>query len=499
MRIPYPERISLWGAAVFATLLFLVQQMEGTALYFSAGCAAFILIATLAFNIAGGLTRASGAYIFFYAVLVFIVGVTYKAWLGEAAQTNLRAPKTDILVYLGGISGMLVAALISRAIRPRKPLLKNVLPDRAMFRASVGCIVFGIVGGSLIPLLGEGSSRLNSAFTQLNNLVPLGIIIGVVYEIRSSGGRRSINLPVLMGATYYFLYYGIINLSKQGMLTPIVCWALPVCAMRYRLTVLQLMTLAAGVFLTFYLLVPYSQYTRRIIPGTASTSQRVAVAEKLFSDPAEIRRGYQEDTPAGVSYYNTAQGFWDRLNLIYIDDAVNNITDEGRVFGLYPVVFSLLNTIPHVFWPGKPSISFGNLYAHEIDLLSPGDTTTGVSFSPTAEAYHMRKWLGLLVVAPLLWLMFFAVYDLVIGDLRSTPWGLLVLVLLAHTAPEGALTGNVLLVSFYLEALVFCAFFAAWVAPYVAILVLGPARPAETLDAPPRVPVRSRRALDLQT
>ena len=44
-------------------------MLEGTALYFSAGCVVFILIAAFAFNTAGGLTRASGAYVFLYSVL----------------------------------------------------------------------------------------------------------------------------------------------------------------------------------------------------------------------------------------------------------------------------------------------------------------------------------------------------------------------------------------------------------------------------------------------
>ena len=44
MRIPFPERVPIGGVAVFAVALFLVQWLEGTALYFSAGCVAFILI-----------------------------------------------------------------------------------------------------------------------------------------------------------------------------------------------------------------------------------------------------------------------------------------------------------------------------------------------------------------------------------------------------------------------------------------------------------------------
>ena len=94
----------------------------------------------------------------------------------------------------------------------------------------------------------------------------------------------------------------------------------------------------------------------------------------------------------------------------------------------------------------------------------------------------MKKWLGVLVVAPLVWLAMFVLFDSLCGDLRTTPWGLLVLALLSHTASEGALSGLISFMTFGVEALLFCVFFAKWVAPFVAIPVLGPDR----RKAPPR-------------
>jgi hypothetical protein len=474
VRIPFPVRVRLDRVAIFAAVLFAVQRFEGTPLYFSAGCVLFILIAALAFNTAGGLARTAGAYVFFYSLLVVIIGLCYKAYLGEPADSNLADPHTDIKVYVCGITAMLAAVIVSRRFARRTGLLQNMLKESRMYRASVGCMVFGVAGGFILALLGEAGARLISAFTQLNQLIPLGIIIGVMYEIRSSRGTRSINMPLIFAIAYAFAFYGLLSFSKQGMLLPLVCWALPVCAMQYRLTRMQMLGCVVGVFLIFQYLVPYAQYGRNYLGEDPTLSQQVAISVRLLKHPKGTRKQYLEGAEGDLGgYYNKPQGFWDRLQFISVDDGLVNITDQGKVFGLWPVKACFLNAVPHVFWPDKPHIAFGNYYAHEIGGLAEDDTTTGISFSPTAEAYHWARWLGVLVVAPLLWLLLFLVFDLFLGDLRDSPWGLLILALLTHVAPEGMLSNLIHFLTFDLEAIVFCAIFATYVAPLFAIAVLG--------------------------
>jgi hypothetical protein len=477
VRIPFPERVPIGPVAIFAVVLFAIQSVEGTALYFSAGCMAFLLIAALAFNVAGGLTRASGAYVFFYSMLVVIVGICYKAFLGEPGQSNLSDPHTDIAVYVGGITAMLGAAFVSRRLSRKSGLLQNVLKDSGMYRAAVGCMVFGVGGAFMISLLGESGIPLNKAFAQLNNLGPLSIIIGVMYEIRRSGGTRSVNVPVAVSAIYTFLYYGILGFSKQGMLLPFYCWLLPVCALRFRLSRLQIISCALGLFIIFHYLVPYSQYGRRFQQPNQTLGEKISISMGLVEHPEQTRQAYEED-PGGAEYFNTPQGFWDRLQFISPDDRLINITDEGRVFGWAPIKASFLNAIPHVLWPNKPNLNYGNLYAHEIGGIPDEDTSTGISFSPTAEAYHMAKWVGVFVIAPLIWSLLFVVFDSLFGDIRASAWGLLSVALISHIAPESALTGAIYLMTFGTAILTFCAFFAVRVAPIFAIAVLGADRRA---------------------
>ena len=479
MRIPFPERVPLDRVAVFAAVLFAIQLYQGTALYFSFGCVAFILLAAVAFNAGGGLTRVPGAYVFFYSLLVVIVGVTYKAILGEPADSNLADPQTDIEAYVGCMASLLVAVLIARHFSRKDGLMQNLMKDSQMFRSSVGCMVFGISGGFMIAMLGEAAAKLNSAFTQLDQLIPLGIIIGVMYEIRRSGGTRSSNTPIIIGILYCFVFGGLLAYSKQGMLLPLLCWALPVCALQYRLSSNQVLGCLLGAFIIFYYLVPFVQYGRSFRQDNSTLNQNMDVALPLLEHPQKTRETYLEIiSGAAPGYYNTTQGFMDRMQFVSVDDALINVTDQGRVFGLSPIKSVFLNVVPHVIWPDKPDLKLGNNYMHEIQGKSfdEGDVTTGISFSPTAEVYHWAKWYGVFFVAPLLWLMLFLVYDALFGDLRSTPWGLLVMAQISHAAPEGGINATIVMCTFGVEIFFFCAMFATYVAPLFAILALGPDR-----------------------
>jgi hypothetical protein len=396
---------------------------------------------------------------------------------------------------------MLGAVLVSRRLSRRSGLMQNLLKESGMYRASIGCIVFGVAGGFIIALLGEEGAKIGTAFTQINQLIPLGIIIGVMYQIRRSYGARSVNLPTAFAIIFVFIIYGLFSFSKQGMLLPLICWALPVCAMRYRLTSLQMGSCMFALFIIFHYLTPYADYGRNFRGEANTFSEKVALSDRLLEHPDQTRQKYLDSTVgASGGYYNTPQGFWGRLQFISVDDGLINLTDHGHVFGLWPVKATFLNAIPHVIWPNKPDLNLGNNYMHEINgqPMGEGDTTTGISFSATGEAYHWAKWFGIFAVAPLIWLLLFVVLDSLIGDIRTSPWGLLVLAGLSHIAPEGMLSGAIAFLTVGVEAVIFCALFATFVAPFFAIAVLGPdrrwtQRPVSPSTQPALTPVQRLR------
>lgn len=464
MRLPFPQHIPLRYAAYFATLLYIAQFLQGTDPAFSLCSFLFILISTLTFNLADGFSRASGAYVFFYASNAVILGIFWKAVQGEPANSNLTHPLLTIQAHLAGITAMFVAVFISRRFTRKRPFLRNMITDANLLNASLGCMILGLLLIVVFMSVGFQSGSALSALSQLNHFLELSIILGVLYQIRRSGGTSSVNLPVLIAMVSTFAL-GVVGFSKQGMFTPPVCWLIAAASQRYRVSRSQIIGFILATSFALYYLVPYSQYGRNFI--TKSPSENLATSISLLSNLDYVREQFKLDSETRLEnrvqgYFDTPQGFIDRVSMISVDDALITVTEEKGPFGLSPIYLQFEGLIPHVLWPEKPTYRFGNLYAHEIGMVAPDDTVTGISFSPVGEAFRVGRWMGVLLVAPILWIMLFTLYDSLCGDVRKAPWGLLAIVLLAHIAPNGLLGGVIYMLGYGAAGIIFVALVASY-------------------------------------
>lgn len=477
MRLPFPERIPVNYAVAFAAVLCIAQLAEGTNVTFVLCSFFFIIIASLTFNLAGGFTRASGGYVFFYAVLAVILGITWKAVLGESGHSNLSQPSLTMEASLGCISAMYLAVFVSRKLTRKKALLAELVKPGDMFRASVGCIVIGmiLIAVAFIP---HDNGSFIGALSQINQFLPLAIILGTIAQIRKSGGTSALSIPAVIAGVVAF-GLGLINFSKQGIFMPPLCWLIAAASQRYRITLKQAAGFALGFFLMAHYLVPYAQYGRDI--GNGTFSGNVDLSLSLLPQLDWVREQYKQEVANATSddrqgYFNTSQGFLDRLQMIYPDDSIINVTQDNGTIGLGPIILEFENIIPHFLWPGKPVIKIGNMYAHEVGSIAPDDFTTGISFSPTGEAYHTEGWLGIFFLAPLLWIMLFVIYDSLCGDVRVSPWGLLAIVIFAHSAPEGMLGGIFYLAAYGAFGIIIAALAAGYVMPIIGSLFIGEKR-----------------------
>jgi hypothetical protein len=493
MRIPFPTRIPVLWASVFAVGLLIVQQFEHTNFFFSLLFFAFVMLTVTAFNTAGGFSRPSGGYVFFFGVLTCIFGVVWKALLGEPADSNLEDPLLTMAAYVGSMACMVGLVYVARhLLKGRRSFASRMGSDSLdLGDASLGCLVMAVSLEVIndFSLLPGGNGSLINALNHINFFYPLAIILGTLHTIRSSRGRRSVGFVNLV-AGILMLYAGMISFSKQGMFTGIVCWAVAAASTGLRLTRTRIIVLGVFALIAFRYLVPLSQVGRDLIYEGEPESQRLATVVDLLSHPVELRAQYNavliqsnESAAQGykIGYYNTAQGFAERLAMIATDDQLIAYTGRGHVEGLAPLEFDFINLIPHFILPKKENLdvgggkysNHGNYYAHEIGNIPNDDTSTGISFSSTAEAFHLASWLGVLLLAPIVWGAVFLISDYLYGDPRTSPWALFMLVYFSHSAPEGSLGATIQGEQLGSIALLSIMYFSIHFAPIIGSLFAG--------------------------
>ncbi len=487
MRVKFPTRISPTKTLIFGSVLFCVQQLEHTGLVFSLLFFGFIVIANFAFNAGGGFSRASGAYVYLFALLTCGLGVTWKAVLGEPADSNLLVPQLDMACYA---ASMLMLLLVILANKKLTGTAKGIAPGELDYTlAALGCLVLGVAQAMLNTIGAGGPGSILAIINQLSQFFALAIILGTIGAIVDSGGQRSVNF--ISGLAMAMVFIGsMLAFTKQGMLTPIACWLVGASFLHFRLRLVHYIVIGAFAVFAFTVM-PLIGEGRIYAPAGASYPVRAALVYHILTNLKEAKE-QETETLANVvafqgksGYYNTPQGFMERLSILSVDDAFFNYTNKGNYIGYRPIIEDYENFIPHFLLPDKPVPIGGNYYAHEIGgFLADADDSTGISFSPVAEAYHVDGWVGVFLLLPAIWLSLFVGVDYICGDLRRSPWGLLVVVIFAHAAAE-SLLGSLIWISGYgnlglIFAIVFCTYFA----PVVGALFYGGNRTAERASPP---------------
>ncbi len=485
MHIPFPERILYSRALIFACALAGVQLLERTNPYFTGLCFCYILVATTAFNIAGGMRFPSGVFIGSNAIISLVFPLVVKAILGEPADTRLRAGAHTIEVYLCGMVAMLAAAIFSQHFRTRNSLMAKLLPIRNLQASYYGNSVVAVLVTFTFFTVGVGG---NGSFTallaQINHFPTLALLLGVVYTIQKTHGKRSASWPLTIGIAIASIGGGLLTLSKEAILTPVFCWVLVAAIYRYRLHLINAFVLAAAIYLSAAYMTPVVAVARGYQGNPDSAwGSNVQLTAYLLANMNETRDLYNEafvDPSASIGYYNTRLGLLDRMEFLAVDSALIQVADRDGPMGYEPIKDAFANFVPHIFWRDKPTGFFGNLYGRQIEIISSLDIYTGVSFGPTADAYREGLMFGVLVIEPLLLAFGFFLLDSLIGDTRSNPVGLIIVALLLRVSSEGMLTGMLGLLAQPMYATLFAAFLCAYIFPILG-RVFGRTTPA----APP--------------
>lgn len=480
MRIGFPERVSPAGAFVFAAVSFGIQQAQHTDIVYSSLYFAFLILSALAFNTAGGFSRVAGAYYFWFSVLICIFGVTWKMVINEPGQSNLQVPNLTMTCYVVCASMFLIVATILRTFDLRRYEFGAGDRSRSLnyTAAGLGCILFTFGNDVASFIFGIAPGGLLSALRQLDQFLPLGIMLATIGAINDSKGKRTVSFVSLFGMAFMFIQ-GLTVFSKQGMLTPMVCWLIALIYKRFDLGRPQIIAIVIGTFLSLYVFSPLSQ-ARDLVNDQMSLGEKAVIAVDALIHIQRTREHVAEvvaDAVPSHSYYSTSQNaLIQRLNMIGTDDALISVGDVAEPLGLQPVEDDFINFIPHAIAPNKRDPLTGNHYAHEIGgMVGDEDFGTGISFSPVAEAFRVERWFGLFLILPAVWLILFSSTEFICGNFKTSPWSLLPLLMYAHVAPEGLLSGQIYLIGFGNGAILLAILVSTRLAPTIGRLFYGSA------------------------
>ncbi len=479
MRLPYPTRININHVLIVALLLLFAQLLDGTDPIFAFLASLAMVFSAMAFNALNGLATTSGAFVFFMAIPTFIILIFIKVFTWEPSDKHFQQPMITITATAIGWAGILAAAGLSRRFSTMRNFVRFTARDLENLKnTSAGLLVIGLFSQVLLTNYNTGGTgTVWTALNQLNIFIPMATILATYYEICISRGTRSMNWIVLV-SIFYVAGFGFIAASKQGMYGPFFSYFLVCAALEYRFRPLQVMAMLAWLAFAAGFLFPWAQYARSMTRQSTLTGT-VEATISLLRDPATIPAMYQwyadslkanADVNQVSLCYDRPHGLLDRESLICQDDRLIHVTEHTGPVGLSYLVDGFEMVVPHFLWPGRITLSLGNIYGRETDEASQDDFTTAVAWAPIGDAYRELGWSGIVVAMPILYFFTFIFLNGVFGDARESPWGLVLVAYAAFAAPGLLLPVHPQLWGHYVPLILVVMWVTRYVAPQVAVI-----------------------------
>jgi len=450
--IPLPSHLPMRRVIAAAFVLLVLQLLSGTELIFAQLIFLFVVLAGLTANLLGGIRTLPGFCLTMIALKLVLVSQVAKVVFWEAADHNLKQPRTTAAVLVLGLTSVLMAALVIARLKTRRVLFQGKVNLDYLQRASwIAFIIFLIASpGYLLVGTGDGYVQIGGIAGLMKRLIPCGgiaVVAGTAHAILASDGKRCLSGLNLRPLLVMFLF-GMYGASKEGMISPFMYFGLTAAAFRFRLGSTHLLALLGFALFLNFVLFPFGQVARNQIRGygfagtvteIGSFSSEYLTSLKGFR--SLYRRSHEglEDSNMNV-YFDRPIDVLERMSLIKPCDSLVDATlelGESRWETIMPAFESLLPA--SIFW--RPYKNSSNYLGIKSGMISEDNEGTSISFGFIADSFSSFRWLGTALIPFALCLLLFGVTQCLTGPMEQNIWWAYFCGLYFHQVAEYNISG----------------------------------------------------------
>jgi len=236
---------------------------------------------------------------------------------------------------------------------------------------------------------------------------------------------------------------GMLFASKEGILTPLLCWLVVVAAARHRFGWSGIIGLAAVLIVLWAYVYPFSQNARVPIRAARTLFEKADLIVDYFRNPTDfpdVTSTGDESAEFGSSAPKV--GIVSRYSTL---PSIGMLIDADQKLGYTSIeryAPTLVGFVPHALWPDRPVSISSNELGHKAGFrLGAADTTTGIAIGTPALYFDLGGWLALIVYTLLCFALFFFIGVRIVGPSTTGIWGLVLIGTEANMAgnasPEG--------------------------------------------------------------
>jgi hypothetical protein len=488
---PLPRSIYLRRiepAPICVVVYWLLMLVMGTDVIDASLLAVAMAFGFMSVAVVGGFKTAPGLLNFVLLFKFLLVALAVKTITLQAADSNLRAPRTTSEVMAVGFLALYLGSLLFQHSVKVRGLVSDVTDSR-MYLALT--IVFSIacLGSSFVVLIFQTSYSVTLAggFWGIAHQFETAegfCVVPAMYYAWSSGSRRFLSHPLVLIILAAELAFGVASTTKQSMMEPLMCYA-AVGFIRLGLGNKTMWTLiASGGFLYISIFYPYSQYVRSHGGRDGTLAARLEVIREVFfnlTTDVDFRDAVDSRISMGDTYLgkDSLQPI-SRLAMIGEADRLIAATDATQSYTGWDTIsngFYLM--VPSFLMGDKPLSGGGNYLGHIAGDLAPDDNETQVSYGFMANLYNAFGLPGVFIGTVLFMFSFFYMlrlwFDaqtLTFMPFGSTVWYLLIGTLFEHGLIEASI-GNQLPAYVNLVAIVGLVFISKFLTSFFSAKYIG--------------------------